>query len=90
MAVRAHRRMCNDCLTKGLWSHDENAQLDKFINGFGPRKKRPSYRTVKKAEPEEAAEATSPPQAAAVAEAIVVTAQPAANPLPAAEASQPE
>lgn len=77
--------MCNDCLTKGLWSHEENAQLDKFISGFGPRKKRPSYRTVKKAQSEEETEA------AAAAEAAVISAQPVViNPLPAAEVSKQE
>lgn len=39
--------MCNDCLNKGLWSHEENKELDRFINGFS-RKKKPSYRTAKK------------------------------------------
>jgi hypothetical protein len=34
--------MCNDCLTKGLWAHEETEQLDKFISGF--TKKKPAKR----------------------------------------------
>jgi|LauGreSBDMM110SN_4_FD.fasta_scaffold292053_2 hypothetical protein len=42
--------MCNDCLSKGLWSHEENKELDKFINSFS-RKKKPSYRpAIRKAQ----------------------------------------
>mmetsp|Transcript_28383 Transcript_28383/g.84030 ORF Transcript_28383/g.84030 Transcript_28383/m.84030 type:complete len:82 (-) Transcript_28383:1316-1561(-) len=37
--------MCQECMTRGLWAHEETQQLDKFIAGFTnkPRAKKPSY-----------------------------------------------
>ncbi len=42
--------MCQECLTRGLWAHEETKRIDDFINGFIPKKNRkPAYE--KKAQP---------------------------------------
>jgi hypothetical protein len=65
--------MCNDCLTKGLWEHEEKQQFDRFVNGFSARKKKPSYRSAaqpKKPDPEDPIVESSPPEAAAASSPV--------------------
>lgn len=34
--------MCNECMTRGLWLHEESEQIDKFISGFTKKKTKKS------------------------------------------------